>query len=268
MPVKVLRTKSSVEVLVALKIHGKPYYFIVDTGASATVLDSTVAKSLDLAALGSPGKATTIGCSTPLQPVAISDWSIGTQPLPGSVIPSQKTNFAGQKYQGVPVAGLLGADLYYLYGTMSIDFTKATLSLGEPVRPGRQSFAIVSQQRPNTGTSIVADVQVHGVHGGFAVDTGASVTQLDSGLATRTGLKKVGSPVKIGAISCTTTVQPVTFDNARLGGFDLPTVTAASSASSLTAETKGRIQGLLGADILSTYGAVTFDFVHQRVVLG
>jgi len=266
-PVKIVHHKSSVQVLVQLKIHSKPFYFLVDTGASVTLIDSTVAKSLGLAAIGAPGKATTIGCSAPIQPVALADWSVGSQALPGSLIPSQRTELAGKKIGGIPVAGLLGADLYYLYGTMTVDFKNATMTLGHPAPPGGQSFPIAAHLTAG-GVSVIADVSVHGNRGGFLIDTGAAVTDLDSKLANSSALKKVGAPTKIGAVSCTTSVQPVVFDNARIGTVKLPTVTAASSANALTARSNGKIQGLIGADILSTFGSVTFDFKNQRVILG
>ena len=139
-PVKIVHHKSSVQVLVQLKIHSKPFYFLVDTGASVTLIDSTVAKSLGLAAIGAPGKATSIGCSAPIQPVALADWSVGSQALPGSLIPSQRTELAGKKIGGIPVAGLLGADLYYLYGTMTVDFKNATMTLDIPRRPAANRF--------------------------------------------------------------------------------------------------------------------------------
>ncbi len=266
-PVKIVHHKSSVQVLVQLKIHSKPFYFLVDTGASVTLIDSTVAKSLGLAAIGAPGKATSIGCSAPIQPVALADWSVGSQALPGSLIPSQRTELAGKKIGGIPVAGLLGADLYYLYGTMTVDFKNATMTLGHPAPTGGQSFPIAARLTAG-GVSVIADVSVHGNRGGFLIDTGAAVTDLDSKLANSSALKKVGATTKIGAVSCTTSVQPVVFDNARIGTVKLPTVTAASSANALTARSNGKIQGLIGADILSTFGSVTFDFKNQRVILG
>lgn len=266
-PVKIVHHKSSVQVLVQLKIHSKPFYFLVDTGASVTLIDSTVAKSLGLAAIGAPGKATTIGCSAPIQPVALADWSVGSQALPGSLIPSQRTELAGKKIGGIPVAGLLGADLYYLYGTMTVDFKNATMTLGHPAPTGGQSFPIAAHLTAG-GVSVIADVSVHGNRGGFLIDTGAAVTDLDSKLANSSALKKVGATTKIGAVSCATSVQPVVFDNARISTVKLPTVTAASSANALTARSNGKIQGLIGADILSTFGSVTFDFKNQRVILG
>jgi len=207
-PVKIVHHKSSVQVLVQLKIHSKPFYFLVDTGASVTLIDSTVAKSLGLAAIGVPGKATSIGCSAPIQPVALADWSVGSQALPGSLIPSQRTELAGKKIGGIPVAGLLGADLYYLYGTMTVDFKNATMTLGHPAPTGGQSFPIAAHLTAG-GVSVIADVSVHGNRGGFLIDTGAAVTDLDSKLANSSALKKVGATTKIGAVSCTTSVQPV-----------------------------------------------------------
>lgn len=192
---------------------------------------------------------------------------MGGQALPGSLIPSQRTELAGKKIGGIPVAGLLGADLYYLYGTMTVDFKNATMTLGHPAPTGGQSFPIAAHLTAG-GVSVIADVSVHGNRGGFLIDTGATVTELDSKLANSSALKKVGATTKIGAVSCTTSVQPVVFDNALISTVKLPTVTAASSTNALTARSNGKIQGLIGADILSTFGSVTFDFKNQRVILG
>ena len=266
-PVKLVRTKSSVQVLVPVTMHSKQYYFIVDTGATVTFLDSTVAKSLQLAAIGTAGSGTSIGCTSPIQPVALANWSIGGQALPGSVIPSEKTDFAGKKYQGVPIAGLLGADLYYLYGTATLDYRKATLSLGRAAPTGTQSFPFTPDVSGG-GVRVLAQLTLHGTQGGFVVDTGASVTELDSAFATKAGLTKVGAATRVSAVSCSTSVQPVRFDNASVGSVKLPTVTAISSKNAMTQQSNGMEQGLLGSDILSTFGEVTFDFLHRRIVLG
>lgn len=266
-PVKVLRSKSSVQVLVPVTMHGKRFYFIVDTGATVTFLDSTVAKSLQLAPIGTPGKGTSIGCTSPVQPVALANWSIGGQALPGSLVPSQKTTFAGKKYQGIPIAGLLGADLYYLYGTMTLDYRKAELSLGGAAPTGKQSFPFLADVTGG-GVHVIAQLTVHGVRGGFVVDTGASVTELDTEFAMKAHLSTAGPATKIGAVSCTTTVRPVHFDDATAGSVKLPATVAASSQNALTDKSGGKEQGLLGADILSTFGAVTFDFMHHTIVLG
>lgn len=267
MPVKVLRTKSSVQVLVPVTIHSKPFYFIVDTGATVTFLDSTVAKSLQLAAIGTAGQGTSIGCTSPIQPVALANWSIGGQALPGSVLPSEKTEFAGKKYQGVPIAGLLGADVYYLYGTATVDYRGATLSLGKPAPTGKPSFPFTAEVNSG-GVRVLAQVTLHGAQGGFIVDTGASVTELDTAFAAKAGLADAGAATKIGAVSCTTSVQPVRFDLASVGSVKLPSVVAASSKNAQTANSNGEEQGLLGSDILSSFGRVTFDFLHGKIVLG
>jgi len=140
-------------------------------------------------------------------------------------------------------------------------FTRRTINLAVTwwVLPGGQSFPIAAHLTAG-GVSVIAEVSVHGTRGGFLLDTGAAVTELDSKLANSSALKKVGATTKIGAVSCTSSVQPVVFDNARISTVKLPTVTAASSINALTARSNGKIQGLIGADILSTFGSVTIDF--------
>ena len=264
-PVVVQRSRSNVVALAELQIHGKPYYFVVDTGASVTVIDSSVAVAAKLTTVSTAGQATTLGCKVPIQTVAISNWAIGGQALPSSIVPSQKIDFAGKKINNIPVAGLLGADLFYLYGTMSLHYTDSKLTLGQPAPSGTKSFPIHSLET-KTGVTIQADVTVHHTHALFAVDTGASTTEIDGTVAKAAGLAHVGPAGKIGTVSCTTPTQPVTFDDSSVGSVSLPTVTAVA-ATAPAPTTSGR-QGLLGSDILSTFGTVTFDFVHQKVDLG
>ena len=266
MAVLIKHTGHHVQALTQLKIHGKAYYFIIDTGASTTVIDSTVATTENLAPLGTGGKATTLGCTVPAQPVAISNWSINNQPLPSSVLPAQKTDLAGHNINGIPLGGLLGADLFYLYGTMTLNFTNATLSLGQPAPAGTHSFPIRSQQTKTGGVTVLADLTIHRTHALVAVDTGASVTEIDATLAHTAGLTNTGKPTTIGAVSCTTTIQPITLDHATIGAIPLPTISAVA-ATNPAPTTTGR-QGLLGADLLSTFGTVTFDFPHRKVILG
>lgn len=115
---------------------------------------------------------------------------------------------------------------------------------------------------------MLARLTVHGVQGGFIVYTGASLTELDTGFTARAKLSNAGAATKVGAGSCSTSVQPVTFDNAAVGSVKPPTVVAASSKNAVTEKSKGKEQGLLGSDILSSFVRVTFDLINHKVVLG
>ncbi|WP_188940756.1 aspartyl protease family protein [Nakamurella endophytica] len=259
--------KAGVKAFAVVTIHGRRWAFLVDTGATTTVLDAGVATSLGLAKVGTPTKGTTVGCSTAPQPVKVDDWSIGGQRLPASVLPAQPTDLGDQRVGGVPVGGLLGADLFYLYGTLRLDFRAGRMGLGVPVPAGRSSFPLDTQVQGGS-VLVLARATVHGRPAGLVVDTGASISQISAEFAAAAGLRTVGPPVKVGSISCSVLQQPVTLDQVRIGGVDLPASLAGSSPSKVSDATRGRIQGLLGAPVLARYGTVTFDFVRDRVVLG
>lgn len=110
---------------------------------------------------------------------------------------------------------------------------------------------------------------VHGVKTQLVVDTGSSISEVDSGLAASAHLKKVGSTITLDTVSCKVTAQPVTLDKVVVGSITMPTVTGTSTKNEApAAASKDPINGLLGADVLSTFGTVTVDYKNMKVTLG
>ena len=74
---------------------------------------------------------------------------------------------------------------------------------------------------------------------------------------------------KIGTVGCAVQAQPVVIDGLSVGTVAMPKSTGVSRDNSSTASASGRVnQGLLGADVLSTFGKVTVDFKNGKVTLG
>lgn len=266
-PATIVRQKGTVGALVRVQIKGRPFIFKVDTGATRTVVDQRAAKALHLPARGPAQKVTTLGCTTMAQPVAISDWRIGSVQLPPVTVSSTKTEVPGGTEKGARFGGLLGADVLSMFKAVTVEYRGSKLRLGAtPMVGGKMMRVIISRAKGET--AILAKARVHGRPTAFIFDTGAGQTTIDSRAAKPLGLKSAGKAKTIGAVTCTTQVKPVRLDRWSAGGVTLPTTTALSSRSALTAKVKGKIIGLIGADVMSTYGSVTVDFAHSRVQLG
>ncbi|GGL98403.1 hypothetical protein GCM10011594_17860 [Nakamurella endophytica] len=266
-PMTVVRSKDgAVMALAVVSVAGKPYAFIVDTGASVTILDSKVVEEAGLQTAGAKITGSGAACPTVSQPVHLQDWSIGGEAMPPATAPSTSIAFAGKKFHGLTVGGLLGADVFRAFGSVRLDYAGGSLRLGGPVDAGKQTVPILLAGG-NGSTEIVASVRLHGTATHMLVDTGASRTTVDSTFADRVGLQKVGKQVKLSSVSCTSSSQEVTVDQLTAGTVDLPTVTGVSVGTENAKKSNGHLVGLIGSDVLSTYKTVTFDYTDRKIVL-
>ena len=106
-------------------IHGHAFPFLVDTGASVTLVNPTLARRLHLRTVGKPHRFCAVtGCSSARR-VRLSNWSIGGQPLP-SVLASSSP-IVGTGGFGF---GLLGSDVLSQFGSVTIDYRDKLMTLG------------------------------------------------------------------------------------------------------------------------------------------
>jgi predicted aspartyl protease len=127
-PVQVAQDSSgSTLVLTQVKIHGKgPYTFAVDTGASTSLISSSLAKELDLKVMGGPVPINGIGGATQSIPVQIDDWSTGSIRLPSETIASATIP---QQHGADSFQGLLGSDIWSQFGRLTLDYSHSTLTV-------------------------------------------------------------------------------------------------------------------------------------------
>jgi len=133
--------------------------------------------------------------------------------------------------------------------------------------PNPQPAAIDLQVIKRNGAAVViAPVQIQGKTYAFIVDTGATATLIDSRYAKVLGLKKTkDAPIPVSGVTGSSTAYLATISNWSIGRAKIPTSTITVGTLSLGG---GDLIGLLGSDVLSTFGKITIDYDHQKATLG
>jgi predicted aspartyl protease len=111
--------------LAPVVIHGHTFPFLIDTGATRSVVDLAIVKKLHLGRVGAQIRVGGVGCTTTAHNVRLSRWRIGSQTLPALTVTS--TRIAGANGHAF---GLLGSDVLSRFGSASIDYAHGTLTLG------------------------------------------------------------------------------------------------------------------------------------------
>ncbi len=125
-PLKILKEKGSTLIIAPVTVKGTEYAFIVDTGASVTLLSDTFAKEAGIKPNGKTLPITGIGGGKEAQLADISGWFIGKAKLPTSTVGIATSTFSPTS----KIAGLLGSDLLSTFGKITIDYKNQTASLG------------------------------------------------------------------------------------------------------------------------------------------
>ncbi len=101
----------------------------------------------------------------------------------------------------------------------------------------------------------------------FILDTGASTTAIDAGLASRLGLDPEGRAAPIQGVAGVGSGQPV-----RVSRWRIDTLRMRSRrivAINLPDSDRGNgIEGLIGSDVLSDFSAVGLDYAKERLTVG
>lgn len=125
---------------VRLRIEGRPYLFLVDTGAGRTVVDMSVARALHLRPVGAERASPTLGCRAATRAVRIVDWEIAGMRLPALTVASQM--LSELKIEGIRLGGLLGEDVLSRFGTVTLGFAGRRVVLGGPLPTGARSIPL------------------------------------------------------------------------------------------------------------------------------
>ncbi len=121
----VVKRNGAAIVVAPLVIHGRTYQFVVDTGATVTVIDQTYATQLGLTKTkAAPIPVTGVTGSGTAYLATINDWQIGKAKIPTSTITVSTINL------GPGLVGLLGSDVLSTFGKITIDYSAQKASLG------------------------------------------------------------------------------------------------------------------------------------------
>jgi predicted aspartyl protease len=99
----------------------------------------------------------------------------------------------------------------------------------------------------------------------FTVDTGASHSVVDYDLVRRLHLRTIGEPLTVTGITCRGSAARLRMAKWRVGRVKLP---AAEIQTIDMPDPGGGVDGLLGSDILSTFGTISVDYRSERLLLG
>jgi predicted aspartyl protease len=122
---QVLKRNGAALVIAPVVVNGKTYQFIVDTGATATLVDTSYAKALGLKNAGkAPIPVTGVTGSGSAYLATISHWKIGRASIPTSTVTVSTIHI------GTGIVGLLGSDVLSTFGKVTIDYNAQKASLG------------------------------------------------------------------------------------------------------------------------------------------
>jgi predicted aspartyl protease len=123
----IVKQGKQVLALVPVTINGEgPFTFALDTGASRSLIDSAVARRLQVPKKGSAGKIAGVNAVKKASLVRVKSWRVGQVKLPPTTIISTNLPY-GNAYAGIQ--GLLGSDMLSRFDVVTIDYGKQQLRL-------------------------------------------------------------------------------------------------------------------------------------------
>jgi predicted aspartyl protease len=250
-----------VTVPVTIKGTG-PYRFMVDTGAQATVVSSTLADQLGLTERGS---AILVGVASkaPVETAAIPQFALGNREFYIRTAPIvEPKNLGGAD-------GILGLDSLQDQRVL-IDFVKKKIFVADAKKlGGNLGYEIVVKARRKLGQLIITGARINGVETDVIVDTGsqASVGNLalldrlrraraiDDGTVTDINGAEITTPVRV--------VRRLDIDDMTLS--EIPIMfTDAPPFESLGLDDEPAL--ILGINELKLFRRVAIDFNKQQVL--
>lgn len=143
--VKVVQDQSGATlVLMPVTIQGKgPYTFALDTGASTSLISSSLARQLGLPQMGGAEPISGIGGVTQAIPVQVSHWNSGPIRLPSATVASAAIP---HERGATDFQGLLGSDIWSRFGKFTLDYDSGTLTVYRQIAlaPADRRLAAVS----------------------------------------------------------------------------------------------------------------------------
>jgi predicted aspartyl protease len=125
--VRVVRTGGEVVVVAPVDVDGQgPYPFVVDTGASESVVSRDLARTHHLRSVEGSVTVAAVGCTSKASMVDVTHWRSGTITLPPGVALSLLHPLGGRTANQI---GILGSNELSRFGTATIDYAGSRLVL-------------------------------------------------------------------------------------------------------------------------------------------
>jgi predicted aspartyl protease len=240
-------------------------YFLLDSGASMTVIDSAVAAGMGLPLGGTiPGAGA--GGMADFHMTRVPGLAIGGIELSEQTAITFPISNLLRKFEEIEIGGVLGYDFLSRFVTR-IDFERSIITFAEP-----DSFS------PRGGERIIEAPLVHNIftlpasldttEASFYLDTGANSSILHAGFAERTGIAggRRTLPMAIRGAGGDETASLCRFDSLRVGGITIERPVFAIARSMKGIGVLETVDGIVGNDILERF-TVTLDYGNQRVLL-
>jgi predicted aspartyl protease len=256
-------------ILVPVFVDGRgPYSFVMDTGATTTVVSTELADALALPrgekqdGRGAAGKMTLVESRLP-------SLTVGHQTLDSLPVSVTDLSFLGRA-MGEQVDGALGHS-FLRHFVMTLDYATNALTLRRPVGDLERAldereiaFRYANAEDPLVVVPIF--VNEKGPYD-FALDTGASRTVISLELAAEFGLaaEKISQMTAGGGNG---TVSRVQLSSLAIGSARQKNLAAAASdfLTQLSAELGSKLHGIVGYDFLRHY-RVTLDYPRKGLTL-
>jgi len=283
MPVQVRSTDSEVVVFVSVCLDGRgPFPFLVDTGASSSLVAASLASRSGLQVEGSQRFAG-VGCTGSAQSVDLPSWTVGGLLLDGQVVLSEQVPGLGGK--GQP-QGVVGSDVWSRFGAIRLDFQKQTLTTGGPEQsqifgrrviatpsPSAAALDLVSAGAMPVGARIIegpgfaqatADIRLAGHSSQWIIDTGAARSAANDRSHGFSSLTKTATS-EVAITACGPATAPLVRSGSwSIGNMPLkPQLLGALDLAGL-----GGVGGVFGSDTLSEFGYFVLDYQGATLFLG
>ena len=254
-------------------INGEgPFSFLLDSGAGITVINQSIADSINLDLRGgiegrgsgeeSVQVALASGVDVAVQGVQIFDQTLASIPI---------DNFA--PFEGRHMDGIIGSDFFSRF-VVNIDYENLTLNVFDPSEysysGAGESFPIIFvENNPMFDAEFEIDNRTYG--GKIMIDTGASSSFgiskpfSDANDLLGGGLEVIPVPFAMGVGGESRSLLG-RLDAFRIGSFVLPNVIAGFSQAEAGAGANPNRVGVLGGEILRRFNA-TFIYPQQLLIL-
>ncbi len=259
--------------VVGVRVNGQaPRYFLIDTGAGETILDSAFATAVGARRFGADSAAFAGGNRTSIEHGTIESLQLGTLQLNNLPVRIQPTRLFSLAGGGLPIDGIIGTGLFRELNA-TIDYPKGELRLAP--RGSQRQAATGATEVPMW---LAADHFM--LAWGRTSDADSSLMLLDTGLvgstfvAPDTVFRLVGIPATAGEEvtgvggAGSVTARVVTLPRVTFAGITERDVPAMMGVFPPTLEHQFGfpIRGLISHAFLRKH-AVTFDFDAMKVVL-